>query len=62
MENPKNLNIVEVEAAQIPRSLQDVDMAVINGNYAIQAGLSVGKDAVAAEDAESIAAQTYASV
>ena len=62
VENPKGLNIVEVEAAQIPRSLPDVDMAVINGNYAIQAGLSVGKDAVATEDAESEAAQTYANI
>ena len=33
VENPKNLDIVELEAAQLPRSLQDVDMAVINGNY-----------------------------
>ncbi len=62
VENPKNLDILEVEAAQVPRSLQDVDMAVINGNYAIQAGLSVAKDAVATEDAESEAAQTYANV
>ena len=37
-------------------------MAVINGNYAIQAGLSVGKDAVATEDAESEAAQTFANI
>lgn len=61
-ENPKNLDILEVEAAQLPRSLQDVDMAVINGNYAIQAGLSVAKDAVATEDANSEAAQTYANI
>lgn len=61
-ENPMNLDIVEVEAAQIPRSLQDVDMAVINGNYAIEAGLSVAKDAVATEDVESAAAQTYANI
>ena len=40
-ENPRNFKIVEIEAAQIPRSLQDVDMAVINGNYAIDAGLKV---------------------
>ena len=43
-ENPKNLDIQEIEAAQLPRSLQDVDLAVINGNYAIQAGLKVVKE------------------
>lgn len=61
VENPLNLNIQELEAAQIPRSLEDVDLAVINGNYAIDAGLSVA-DALAVEDAESEAAQTYANV
>lgn len=61
-ENPKNLDIKEVEAAQIPRSLQDVDMAVINGNYAIQAGLSASKDALATEDVTSTAATTYANI
>ncbi|MDO4326771.1 MAG: MetQ/NlpA family ABC transporter substrate-binding protein [bacterium] len=63
IENPKNLDIKEVEAAQIPLSLQDVDVAVINGNYAIGAGLSVGKDALAIEDAESdVVQQNYANV
>lgn len=63
IENPKNLDIKEVEAAQIPLSLQDVDIAVINGNYAIGAGLSVGKDALAIEDAESdVVQQNYANV
>ena len=61
VENPKNLNLYEVEAAQIPRSLQDVDIAVINGNYAIDAGLKVS-DALAIEDAASIAATTYGNV
>ena len=60
-ENPKNLDIQEIEAAQLPRSLQDVDMAVINGNYAIQAGLQVS-DALAVEDKDSLAAETYANV
>ncbi len=60
-ENPKNLNIQEMEAAQIARALADVDMAVINGNYAIEAGLKVS-DAVAVEDKDSEAAQTYANV
>ena len=42
--------------------MQDVDFAVINGNYAMEAGFSVGKDALATEDASSEAAQTYANV
>lgn len=62
VENPKNLKIIEIEAAQIPHSLQDVDIAVINGNYAIEAGLKVGKDALATEDADSIGATTYGNV
>ena len=60
-ENPKNLNILEVEAAQIPRSLQDVDIAVINGNYAIDAGLKVA-DALAVEASDSEAATTYGNI
>lgn len=59
--NDKNLKIVEVEAAQIPRSLQDVDMAVINGNYAISAGLDVSS-AIAKEEKDSDAAKTYANI
>ncbi len=62
IENSKNLDIVEIEAAQIPRSLQDVDLAVINGNYAIEAGLSVGKDAIATEDKDSVAADTFGNI
>lgn len=62
IENPKNLEIIEIEAAQIPHSLQDVDIAVINGNYAIEAGLNVAKDALATEDADSIGAKTYGNV
>lgn len=61
-ENPKNIEIVEMEAAQLPSALADVDMAVINGNYAIDAGLSVKTDAVATEDVESEAAQTFANI
>lgn len=60
--NPKNLEIVEMEAAQLPRTLADVDMAVINGNYATQAGFSSAKDALAAESADSEAAQIYPNV
>ena len=62
VDNPKDLDIVEMEAAQLPRTLDSVDMAVINGNYAIEAGLSVGSDALATEDADSEAAETYANV
>ena len=60
-ENPKNLDIVEMEAAQLPRVLPDVDFAVINGKYAIQGGLKVA-DALASESVESESAQTYANV
>lgn len=62
VENSKNLDIKEIEAAQIPRSLKDVDIAVVNGNYAIEAGLKVDKDALAVEDADSIGAKTYGNV
>ncbi|RBY95865.1 metal ABC transporter substrate-binding protein [Blastococcus sp. TF02-8] len=51
-ENPKNLEISEVEAAQVPRSLADVDIAVINGNYAIEADLVPSEDALALEAGE----------
>lgn len=60
-QNPKNLQIKEIEAAQLPRSLDSVDFAVINGNYAIQADLKV-EDAVALEDKASNSAQTYANI
>lgn len=62
VDNPKNLDIVEIEAAQLARSLQDVDLAVINGNYAIEAGLNVSTDAIAVEDKDSIAAETYGNI
>ncbi len=61
VENPKNLELYEVEAAQIPRVIEDVDIAVINGNYAIEAGFKV-TDALAVEDSASIAATTYGNV
>ncbi|NJP48936.1 ABC transporter substrate-binding protein [Streptomyces sp. SBST2-5] len=50
--NPRNLTFKELEAAQLPRSLGDVDAAVINGNYALEAGLSPAEDAIAAESPE----------
>ncbi|QEH68784.1 MetQ/NlpA family ABC transporter substrate-binding protein [Cellulosilyticum sp. ST5] len=60
--NPRNIEIVEIEAAQLVRTLQDVDFAVINGNYAIQGGLNVEEDALAKEAADSLMAQTYANI
>ena len=60
-ENPQNLEIIEMEAKNIPHSLPDVAFAVINGNYALQAGLT-GNDALASESADSDAAQTYANI
>ena len=57
--NPHNLKFVEVEAAAVARQLQDVDFAVINGNYAIEAGMHV-KDALAVEDKNGKAVKQYA--
>jgi D-methionine transport system substrate-binding protein len=51
-DNPRNLEFVAVEAAQLPRTLEDVDAAVINGNYALEAELSPAEDAIASESAE----------
>ena len=61
-ENPKNLQIKELEAATIPNVLADVDIAAINSNYALGAGLSVAKDALAVESASGTAAQTYKNI
>jgi D-methionine transport system substrate-binding protein len=51
--NPKNFRFQELEAAQLPRSLQDVDAATINGNYALEAGLNPQKDSLIIEGADS---------
>lgn len=51
--NPNNLKFTEVEAASVPRILPDVDAAVINGNYAIPAGLNASKDGLFVEGADS---------
>ena len=56
------VTIVEMEAAQIANVRDSVALAVINGNYALSAGLNAGKDAIATEDAASVAAQTYANI
>jgi D-methionine transport system substrate-binding protein len=52
IDNPKKLRFVELDAAQLPRSLQDVDLVSINNNYAVQAGLNPAKDAIARESTE----------
>jgi D-methionine transport system substrate-binding protein len=52
-DNPKKFKLLELDAAQLPRSLGDVDAAVINTNYALSAGLSPTKDAIAREDVHS---------
>ena len=49
-ENPKNLDIQEIAAEQLPRSLADVDLAVINGNYALQADLNAAEDSLITEE------------
>lgn len=59
-ENPKNIEFSEVEAAQLPNVLQDVDYAVINSNYAISAGLNPTKDALALEGSSSAYANILA--
>jgi len=51
IDNPKKLRFVELDAAQLPRSLQDVDLASINNNYAVQAGINPATDAIAREAA-----------
>lgn len=61
-ENPNNVEIQELEAAQVSRVAEEVAFVVLNGNYALQAGYSVSKDAVAYEQSDSEAAQTYVNV
>lgn len=61
-ENPYNINIQELEAAQVSRVKDEVAFVVLNGNYALEAGFSVAHDAVAYESSDSIAAQTYVNV
>ena len=53
VENPKKIRFVEVDAAQLPRTLDDLDASAINTNYALSAGLNPGKDAIAQESAKS---------
>jgi len=62
VENPKNIEIVELEAAQVSRVIGEVDFVVLNGNYALNAGFNVATDSVAKEEQDSEAAQTYANI
>ena len=61
-ENPQNLVFEELEAAQIARVKDEVAYVVLNGNYALEAGLSVGRDSIAYESSDSEAAKTYVNV
>lgn len=62
IENPNNITVKELEAAQVSRVKDEVAFVVLNGNYALEAGFSVAHDAVAYETSESEAAQTYVNV
>ncbi len=61
-ENTKNIKIQELEAAQVSRVKEEVAFVVLNGNYALQAGLSVAKDSISYETADSEAAKTYVNI
>lgn len=61
-ENPHKIEIVELEAAQVARVVGETAFVVLNGNYALEAGFSVGKDALAYEAADSEAAKTYVNI
>ena len=61
-ENPHNIKFVELEAAQVARVVDEVEYVVLNGNYALEAGYSVGKDSIAYESSDSVAAKTYVNI
>ncbi len=61
-DNPYNLQFVELEAAQVARVVDEVEYVVLNGNYALEAGYSVGKDSIAYEASDSVAAKTYVNI
>lgn len=61
-ENPKNIEIVELEAAQVARVVGENAFVVLNGNYALEAGFSVAKDSLAYEQSDSEAAETYVNI
>ncbi len=56
------VKIIEIEAAQLSRSLASVTAAIINGNYALDAGFDPSEDAIVSEDAKSIASETYGNI
>ena len=62
VDNPHEIKIQELEAAQVPRVKDEVAFVVLNGNYALEAGFSVSKDSVAYEQSDSEAAKTYVNV
>lgn len=62
VENTKNLEFVELEAAQVARVVGEVEYVVLNGNYALEAGFNVGKDSIAYELSDSVAAKTYVNI
>lgn len=61
-ENPKGIEITELEAAQVPHAVADAAFVVLNGNYALEAGYTVAKDALAYEKSDSEAAKTYVNI
>ena len=61
-ENPHNIEFVELEAAQVARVVKEVEYVILNGNYALEAGYSVGKDSIAYEASDSEAAKTYVNI
>jgi D-methionine transport system substrate-binding protein len=61
-ENPYNIDVIELEAAQVARVVGETDFVVLNGNYALEAGFNVETDALAKEEQDSQAAQTYANI
>lgn len=61
-ENPHNIKFQELEAAQVARVREEVAFVVLNGNYALEAGLSVAKDSIAFETSDSEAAKTYVNI
>ena len=62
VENPHNIEFVELEAAQVARVVNEVAYVVLNGNYALEAGFSVAKDSIAYEASDSVAAKTYVNI
>lgn len=62
VENPYGIKFQELEAAQVARVKDEVAFVVLNGNYALEAGLSVGKDSIAYEASDSAAAKTYVNI